>query len=243
MGRRLVVVGSIIGIAFAIGLTAIRFFNSSFGNLNVEWFGNLAFLIVYSAPYILALIALSFREHALQAGVWLASAVLAGLTSVTAFSGVTLFFLIPAILLLLGGLLTLGQISWRNRVGILASALLLIGLVVVGLLAFAFLFMLPATPFCWQVRTLPNGTQVVEPDPNAQMQVTSTQNGTVFSGAGSVSGQPLPDGSTITGAGCASDLITPLEALLSIGILGLTFLGLWKLKTLDFANRTRWNES
>lgn len=243
MERKLVVAGSIFGIAFAITLTAIRFFNSPFGALNVEWLGNLAFLIVYSAPYILALVALAFREHVLQVGIWLASALLAALTSVTAFSGVTLFFLIPAILFLLGGLVTLGRVSWRNHVGIFASALLLIGLLVSGVVSFAFLFMLPATPFCWQVRTLPNETQVVEPDPNTQAQIISTQNGNVFSGTGSVSSQPLPDGSTISGGGCTSDFITPLEALLNIGIWGLTFLGLWKLRTLQFASRTLLNES
>lgn len=243
MERKLVVGGCIVGIAIAIGLTAIRIINSSFGNLNVEWLGSLAFLIVYSAPYILAVIALSFRERALQASVWLASAVLAGLTSVTAFSGVTLFFLIPAILLLSGGFIALGQVSWHNRVGILASAILFSGLIIVGALAFATLFLLPSTPFCWQARTLPNGTQIVEPDTNTQVQVTSTMNGNVFSGSGSASAQPLPDGSTITSAGCASDLITPLEALLSIGIWGIAFFGLWKLSALQFASGARLSES
>lgn len=243
MERKLVVGGCIVGIAIAIGLTTIRIVNSSFGNLNVEWFGNLAFLIVYSAPYILAVIALSFRERALQASVWLASAVLAGLTSVTAFSGVTLIFSIPAILLLSGGFIALGKMSWRSRVGILASAILFLGLIVVGALSFATLFMLPATPFCWQARTLPNGTQIVDPDPNTQVQISSTTNGNVFSGAGSVSAQPLPDGSTIASAGCTSDLITPLEALLSIGIWGMTFLGLWKLRTAQFTSAILLNES
>ncbi|GIL15972.1 MAG: hypothetical protein BroJett039_11450 [Chloroflexota bacterium] len=243
MERKFVVVGSIVGIAIAIGLTAIRFLNSPFGSLSVEWFGNLAFLIVYSAPYILALIALTVRERALQAGIWLASALLAALTSVTAFSGVTLFFLIPAILLLIGGFITLGRVPWGNRVGILMSALLFIGLLAVGILSFAFLFMLPAMPFCWQVRTLPNGTRVIEPDPNTQVQVISSADGNVFSGTSYGSTQPLPDGSMISGGGCASDLITPFEALLSIGIWGLTFFGLWKLRTLRLAGGPILNES
>lgn len=234
MERKLVWIAAGLGLVFAVGLAIVRWVNSPLGFPGVEWFGNLAFLVVYSAPFLAALAALSFRAPVLQAGIWLGSGILAGLASMSAFSGVTLVLIIPSLVLLLVGLLSMARAAGHTGIATLGGLLLSAALVGVGIASFAALFLLPATPYCWRVRQLPDGQQVAEQDPNAVVSATGSGGGSTFSGTSVVSPNPLADGSVIKGQGCTSDLITPIEAGLSVGLWLVMLVGFWQVRQSQF---------
>ncbi len=166
----------------------------------VERVGMLAFILVYTAPYLLALYALRRKKPAQPAAIWFAAAGISLMSTPRASS-------IASLLLLVASALLLGLAGWKayrkdlpnqgSRVFALAS-----GLVVVGMLSWLMMF-LSQDPVCWVLVRGDNSS-------DQWMQMTYRQQ---------TPGLPANPGPGDPVAWrCESDTITPGEGLVSIGL-------------------------
>jgi hypothetical protein len=174
---------------------------------NGELLGGLAFASAYLFPFALSLFAPRWRSPALRAAMWLATAVMALLAAFTTFSIVGLVaFPLPALFLLLAALFTFRAAGWRRTIPILAVAA---GLVVIGAGAWRVLF-LSQDGRCWDQVRAADGTTFWQESP--------------YGTSGYLSANPAP-GESVSRL-CNSDIITPVEGALSVGLWALAFLGL-----------------
>jgi len=178
---------------------------------NGELLGGLAFGLAYVFPFALSMIALRWRNPAPRAAVWLATAVLALLAAFTTFSiaGLVLFPL-PGLFLLLAAGLAYRTAGWRKIFSILGVAAII---VLIGASAWRVLFS-REDGRCWDLIRAADGPNYWRERP--------------FSAFGSMPAGPGP-GQAIASL-CSTDVITPLEGALSVGLWVLAFLGLrWSL--------------
>jgi hypothetical protein len=175
---------------------------------NGELLGGIAFTSAYIFPFALALIALRWNSPAAQAAVWLAASVLAWLGSFTTFSLVGLVvFSLPALLLMAAAGLAWLVAGWRQTVLILPMAM---GLMLIGIGAWRILFA-REDGRCWNLIRATDGT---EHWVSAPFNMTG----------GPFPADPAP-GEPVSGL-CSTDIITPLEGALSVGLWTLTLLAL-----------------
>jgi hypothetical protein len=215
-----------LGLVLALALAGVRAANSS-EPLDAEGtLGDFAFGVVYVMPFALSLWALSWKNAAQQAAVWLAAGVLAFLASFSAFSGVSLVFLPTGPLLILGGLWrsasVVGLGGLRHALPILPIAAVLAA---VGVGAFFVLLTLTSDSRCWVLNRYPDGRTVWEPDPNAYIAVENLPGGGQRSFGGGIGG-PAVNGVQRLQSSCTSDVISPLESAASLGMWALAVAGL-----------------
>lgn len=230
MSRVLGAVGSIYGLVVALGLGAVRVTLSTEPFDAESALGHLAFTAVCAMPFILAVWVLVVKNAALRAAVWLAGGVLAVPASFSAFSGVTLFFLpVAPVLIIAGGLAAIEAARAGSAGAVLPILPAAAVLVAVGVAAFVVLITLTSDPRCWVLNRYPNGATVWERDPasEAQMIITRGPNGeTGVFGSGVGIGGPAVNGIQRISATCSSDVVSPIEAGSSMGLWMLAVLGL-----------------
>ncbi len=215
-GQRLAWMGSVLGLLASLAFGALRL-----GLLHIqqsvpvtpappfngELSGGLAFALAYLFPFALSLFASRWRSPALGAAVWLATAVLALLAAFTTFSIVGLAaFPLPALLLLLAALFAFRAAGWHQTIPILAVAA---GLIVIGAGAWRVLF-LSQDGRCWDQIRAADGATVWQETP--------------YGTSGYLSANPAP-GEPVSRL-CNSDIITPVEGALSVGLWALAFFSL-----------------
>jgi hypothetical protein len=116
----------------------------------------LAFFLVYTLPFALSFFVFRYKNPASQAAVWLVAGILALLGSVTTFSSIAFLFPVPALLLILAGLLSFWEAGLRQALSILGVALILL---LVGIGAFYTLFA-HDDPACWALIRTESGAEV-----------------------------------------------------------------------------------
>lgn len=216
--RILALVGGTWGLVCALAISAIRFANSAEPERDV--ISAAAFALVYAAPFILALQAPLWKNAILRAAVWLAAAVLAYLASWTAFSSIGLIFLPAAPLLLFAAALSAAQaiqtLGVRPALPILPISF---GLIAVGIAAFMVLITLTSDPRCWVLMRYADGHQAWEiaPPDVASITVFTGPNGQQAFGSGRIP-PTSAKGSSIVTSRCTSDIISPIEAVVSISL-------------------------
>ena len=219
-GQRLAWIGSGLGLLAGLAFGALRL-----GLLHIqqdvpvtpappfngELWGGLAFASAYLFPFALSLFAPRWRNPALQTAVWLATAVLALLAAFTTFSIVGLaVFPLPALFPLLAALFAYRMAGWRQTISILAVAT---GLIVIGVCAWRVLF-LREDGRCWDQMRAADGATYWQESP--------------YSVSGYLPANPAP-GEPVSRL-CSSDIITPAEGALSVGLWLLALLSLrWLL--------------
>lgn len=202
-GRSLALAGGLWGAASAIFLGGLRFALGDEPRTGEEIPGDIAFLLVYLMPFGLSLVALRLNSPVPQVAIWLAGAILGILASLSSFSGVTLILLPAVFLLLLAAWRTSRSPEFRMAWPIFA---VVSGVVVVGILSFLLLFTQEDSR-CW-VLVRSGGQEVWEERPYSN----------------TISLGPNDLGST-----CTSNIISPTEAVLSLGVWGIAALGLFLL--------------
>jgi hypothetical protein len=229
MVRLLALLGGIWGLVCAVALSAIRFANASAPERDA--IGTAAFTLVYAAPFILALLALLWKNAMLRATVWIAAAVLAYLANWTSFSGIGLIFLPAAPLLLFAAALSAARVI--QTLGVRPTLPILpvsFGLIVVGIAAFMALITLTSDPRCWVLMRYPDGHeawQIAPPDVASITVITGPSGQTAFGSS------RMPPPGTVPGAVsslCTSDIISPIEAAVSIALWLIGGAGLFALQ-------------
>lgn len=201
--RSLALAGGLWGAASAIFLGGLRFARGGEPRTAEQLPGDVAFLMVYLAPFALSLIALRLNSPAPQGAIWGAGGILGFLASFTAFSGVTLLLLPAALLLLLAAVYSYRQTGARPFLAVFGPA---IGLISAGIVAFLVLYSQP-DPRCW-VLVSAGGREHWEERPYSNSMTLGPEE--------------------LQGV-CTSDIITPIEAILSLGVWGISALGLFLL--------------
>jgi hypothetical protein len=199
---RTAVTGIVLCLVFAAGVGILQYLNTELALRSLELAGTVAFAVVLSAPALLALAGLRERPSLLVAAGVL-GLVLAFLSS---FALVGLVFVAPAVLFLVAA----GQLrseEVRPR-GAIAAVLVP---VVLGLVAF-FALLVHDDPACWATDAVTGETSRLEVGVSVE--------------GGSISVTTPPGTSE---SGCSSDVITPVEGLVAIGIVGLMLGVGWSL--------------
>lgn len=223
MIKAVAAIGSAYGLLAALGLSLVRVTNSGEPPTPERWFGDFAFAFAYSAPFVLSLTMLRIENRPLQAAVWGATGILALLGAFSAFSGITLFFLPAALILLIISVVAFVQ---ALRGASLMSIGLMIGtiamLVTVGVVSFLTLLLWTSDPRCWILVRDSNGQTSWEIAPSnvASIRVTASSSGQSITGTGRGSDPGIVKST------CTSDTISPHEASVSIGLWMLTALGI-----------------
>jgi hypothetical protein len=194
--ERLAGLGAGIGLGGALVLAGLRLANTPAPQLGVEWAGVFVFGLIYLAPFGLALLALRHSWAPARPAIWLAAALLAVPAAFTAFSGVSLIFLLPAALLWPAALIALARQPprrWLKSAGW--------GIVLAILVASAWLVLLtgPEEGRCWQQVLHADGQLVWQAAPYGQSMVGG-----------------LEGGGQVIRSTCTSDVITPMEVLLGL---------------------------
>lgn len=224
-GSLLAIIGGLLGLAAGLFLGGLR----TIGGPPAGWLdqpgapysglppglleqapGNAAFAIVLVFPYVVALIA-ARREPRVRATLLLAAALLSFVSMGISLAGAGIVFLPAAVLLIVAAVGSFKAAGWHGRRTALPALISLVAAVVVGL-SFASLFMYD-DPRCWEW---------VAYDGRTEWRSVPVPEGS-FQGQGQASGTnigPLPPGAKSSGSECSSDIITPVEALASLGILG-----------------------
>jgi len=215
-GQRLAWIGGVLGLLAGLAFGALRLGLIQIQQgvpvtpappFNGELLGGLAFAGANLFPFALSLFARRWRNPALGAAVWLATAVMALLGAFTTFSIVGLVaFPLPALFLLLAALFAFRAAGWHQTIPILAVAA---GLVVVGACAWLVLFS-HADGRCWDQVRAADGTTFWQEAP--------------YGTSGYLSANPAP-GEPVSRL-CNSDIITPVEGALSVGLWALALFSL-----------------
>ncbi len=101
-GRRLAGYGAVWGTAVVSGLGVMRVAFEDRPYRPGQLLEDIAGVVVYLAPFVIALLATRLEDGGLQRGIWMGAGVLGLLLSISSFSGATLVLLPGAIMLLLG---------------------------------------------------------------------------------------------------------------------------------------------
>ncbi|MCO5176014.1 MAG: hypothetical protein M9890_03430 [Thermomicrobiales bacterium] len=128
--------GALIGILAGGGLGSLRMLLD--GSPEAFGLGNVAFLLTFVLPFVLALSALRLDRSTMRAAIWLGSGALGIAGSVIAFSGVSLVLLIPGGLLIAAAIASLRVTDTSPEWPVV---LIPIWLFVIGVSAFLVLFM------------------------------------------------------------------------------------------------------
>lgn len=192
------------GAACALVMGGLRFVNSAPPQRWAELVGDTAFLAAYLVPFLVALLAIRWRSPGARAAVWAAVGVLAFLASFTAFSGISLIFLPASPPLALAAVRALSAIGLGKSLRALGLAVALIAMTT-G--AFLVLFV-REDPRCWQLVRSAGGQERWLPAPYGASGTLSA------TGVGPVA------------AVCGSDIISPAEGALSLGLLSIGWVGL-----------------
>lgn len=203
-GRSLALAGAFWGTASALFLGGLRF---ALGGEPRFWLerlpGDVAFLAVYLIPYLISRWALRFRSQGARVAVWLGAGVLSFLALFTSFTYITLVFVPAGILLLFAAFRNFPALGLRT-LGVTIFATL--GLILVGVFSFHALFA-QEDPRCW---VLVSGEQ-------GQFWEERPYSTSMSFGPNDVQGT------------CTSDITSPMEAALSLGVwvVGSTLLALF----------------
>jgi hypothetical protein len=231
-GKFLIFIGGGFGVVFALGLASLRVINSSEPFGSERALGDFAFGAVLMMPFALALWALRWKDVTMQAAAWLAGGALALLASFIAFSGVSLVFLLTVPVLILGALFTATNAflagGIRSVLPILPIAPVLAG---IGVGSFIALLMLTPDPRCWVLERLGDGRTTWERDLTAEaaMVVARGPNGETVMGSDTIGGPPV-NGVQRLQSSCTSDVISPIESAVSLGMWALAIVGLEVIK-------------
>ena len=98
-GARAAVIGAIAGIIPAVGLGCVRVLNSEPPEVVAQLAGNIAFALVYTSPYLLALVASRTRDPGVRGGLLTAIGLLSLVASFSTFSLISVV-LLPATLVI-----------------------------------------------------------------------------------------------------------------------------------------------
>lgn len=203
MGSRFALVGGLWGLACAVILLSVRIILSQ-EPLVSKVLGSLIFGAVYMLPFALVLSALRWGNPTQRIASWMAAGVLAVLGSVTAFSGITLIFLPAAPLLLIAAVRAISGNTIRHiALGVGLAALMIL----LNASAFRVLF-LQQDGVCWQKVRSADGREHWESIP--------------YSNSGTVTASATGSEPGVTGVLCDSDSFSPIELMLSVGLLALT---------------------
>ena len=205
--NKLILVGALLGLLLALGLSVLRVALTEASPQRVEeGLGSVAFGLIYLSPYLIALYAVHRLQPSSRAPLLLAATILSLAASVLAFSGVSLVFL-PATILL--GIATVRAYRSPNQGARRSMALSLAAFaaaVVVGS-AFTILF-IHQDPRCWEFTQYADGETVWR-------SVAVPESGI---GAAGLLGPP-PEEAISQATHCTSDIVTPVEALEGMGVL------------------------
>ena len=202
--RRMAAAGAILGLAMAAGFGVLRFANADPPILRTPW--DLALAVPYATPALLALLGVR-RPALLLAG----GALGILLAAWGAISFVSLVLVPPSVLYLVAA--TRARVSRPGAVRTAASVLLSL---VIGWSAL-FALVLRDDPACWARVPRDGGSRYVRLPAEPFVHSSSI----------SMSSEELPPGSTESG--CSSDQIAPVEALVSVALVGITLAGAWTL--------------
>lgn len=144
--------GALIGILAGGGLGLLRMLLD--GSPEAFGLGNVAFLLTFLLPFVLALGALRLDRSLMRAAIWLGSGVLAIAGSVIAFSGVSLVLLIPGGLLIAAAIAALHSADTSPEWPVVLIPTWLFG---IGVAAFVVLFM-NDDPHSWSTPTASYGS-------------------------------------------------------------------------------------
>jgi hypothetical protein len=134
-GRSLGTWGAVFGLIFGTGLGSLRFGLSD--QPDSFSLGNLAFLVSYTMPFVVALGAIRLGRSTMRAAVWFGCGALGILSAFTAFSGVSLILVPPGVLLLAAAYQAVTASDFQPEWPILPVS---VWLMAVGILAFVSLF-------------------------------------------------------------------------------------------------------
>jgi hypothetical protein len=182
--------------------------------------GQIAFLLVFTLPFVLSLIVLRSRRVSLQAVVWIGAGLLALVGTIASFSAITRVLLpLPGILLLIGGGMAFTRPEVKRAVLVIAMALVL---VVAGGASFLNLFT-EENPVCWSLVRNETGADVWVRNPQGVVPLSAP--------AAPVDPDvPVEPGlGDITSYSCVSDVINLREAWTGLGIWAAALAGLFVL--------------
>ena len=202
-GRRLALIAGVLGLVPAIGLGSLRMVLGEAPEVGVQLLGNLAFALVYAAPYLLILAVSRANDPATRGGLLLALALLSLAASFSTFSLVTIV-LLPATAAVF--VAAVRSIRSAERRLISAGPVFLAGLAcaaLIGLGFFALFGIEPDESHCWVL------TRVV--DEGMEWQGRPNVGGPHTLSTGLL-------GPESRRSFCTSDIITNSEAARSLGI-------------------------
>lgn len=182
--------------------------------------GQIAFLLVFTLPFVLSLLVLRSRRISLQAAIWIGAGLLALVGTVASFSAITRVLLpLPGLLLLIGGGMAFTRPEVERVVLVIAVALVL---VVAGGASFLSLFT-EEIPVCWSLVRNETGADVWVRNPEGVVPLSAP--------AVPVDpDEPVEPGlGDITSYSCASDVISLREGWTGLGIWAAALAGLFVL--------------
>ena len=220
-GVRAAVIGAIAGIIPTIGLGCVRVLNSEPPEVAAELAGNIAFVLVYASPYLLALMASRARDPGVRGGLLAAIGLLSLVASFSTFSLVSVALLPATIALLFAAARSLSA-SGRPLATSVPAAV--VGLLIVATVALGYFAL-------WGIQDDEDRCWVLSYDSASQSRWESVPN---VGGPGRLSPGPLSGGPAMVSYDggvtwqrvgpsvgprslCTSDIITNREAALGMG--------------------------
>ena len=207
-GIRAGTIGAIIGLVPAIVIGSLRFLLAEEPEYLEQLPGNTVFILVYASPYLLALIALRERRPGPRGGLLLAFGLLSLAASFSSFALVTIVLLPATLVIWFAAARSLTASVRPLPTTILATVGGLAVAAAVGLSFFALFGIQDPEVRCWVLSHSADGESVWESRPN-------------IGGPGTLGVGPL---SGDTRSFCVSDIISNLEAAMSMGVLAFAFL-------------------
>lgn len=214
----LAVIAAILGMIPAIGLGPMKFLNAGEPQASAEITGTVALVLLYASPYSFTLMVSRVREPSVRGGILIALGLLSLIASLSILvSGITIVFLPATILIWIAAIRSL-RASERTVTAMAVPAV--VGLIVSSLVVLGFFMMTTIEEpeaRCWELV-----------DGHWKSQAIDGETYRVDRAGDRISiGMSGSSGSRST---CISDVITNAEASMTIGVLVVAFLVMWRGK-------------
>ena len=214
-GRRLALIGAVVGLVPAAGLGSLRFLNADGPEATTQIAGNAAFALMYLSPYTLAVVGSRVSSPATRGGFLAAVGLLSLVASFSLFLSLVSLVLLPAtVLIWIAAIRSLTK-SGSSLTGAIPAAVA--GLLISALIGFSFFTLLliqEPEAGCWVLTLGDDGQYHWESRPNVGKRPGSLSAG-------------LLTMEKDKRAFCTSDVITNSEAAMTIGLLAVAFLCAW----------------
>lgn len=202
-------IGALLGLTFAVGLWAARFFGEKSPVHAAEWWiGDVALASVFALPALVGVLA-----HRGRGGLWLTAEILTLVLSVTPISIATLVLVMPSVMYLVAyG----GSDKSRGRPAVFTPLTLVVALSAMALLVFT-----PNYIVCWRQTEYASGRKVLVRDRASER---SSRDGSFTSHSG-----PPVAGVVSEESGCTDGAIPPSRSLAALGLVGSALAATWRI--------------